>query len=193
MRFTKIKNALKMDPFIGRISLFASLLYGGVYYWTAGYIKIDAQTRPGIIWVQDIQGLMWHMRAPFQWEAIAIFPIPKLAQIWLSIPNLLVAMALSLLVFGNLTLILIAFRHPTVCQLRKGRKNQSIAALLPALFTGFSCCAPTVLILWVSLFGSVSTLMVAALRWFLPLGLILLTLGIIAAYRSIPTTDVQAS
>ena len=186
MRYDKIRNLLRTDPFIHRISLFISLLYGLIYYWTAGYISLNPRTSSGVQWVQDIQGLMWQMRGPFQWEAIALFSIPKVIQIWISVPNLLMAILLVLLVYGNLNLILIAFRHPTVCRIRKGSKSQSIVALFPALFTGFSCCAPTAIILWVSLFGSVSTVMVAALRWFLPLGLVMLSFGIITGYRSIP-------
>jgi len=186
MRYRKIKNALQMDPFIHRVSIITSLVYGIIYYWTAGYIALNPGTSSGVMWVEDIQGLMWQMRGPFQWEAIALFSLPKFVHIWLSVPNILVAITLVFLVCSNLVLILIAFRHPRICKIRKGRKSHSFIALLPALFTGFSCCAPTAIILWVSLFGSVSSVMLTALRWFLPLGLVMLTFGIIAGYRSIP-------
>lgn len=186
MRYKRLVLVLKNDPVIVRVSFTVSVVYGIIYYWTAGFVHLNPPGRFGITIAKDIPDLIWHMRAPFQWEAIAILTIPKIIQVWISVPNLLIALILSLLVCGNLIIIMTALRHPTVCKIRKGKKSQSVIALLPAMFTGFACCAPTALILWVSVFGSVSTVMVAAMRWFLPLGLVLLTAGMISGYRSIP-------
>jgi hypothetical protein len=184
MRLNRILTTIRKDPRIHQLSLATGVLYGLIYYGSAGFISFGHKVNFNLILAPNIRGLIWQSRGPFQWEAIA-----KLEFLWtdilISIPNLLIATLLMGLVYANLAVVLIGLRHPKVCRLSKSRQGKKVMALIPALFTGFSCCAPTILILWVSIFGSVSSMMVLAIRWLLPLGLVLLTLTLLTGYRHV--------
>jgi len=184
MRLKRILTTIRKDPIIHQISLVTGVLYGLIYYTSAGFISIGNKVNFNLILAPNIRGLIWQARGPFQWEAFAKLEV-LWADILISIPNLLIATLLIGLVYANLAVVLIGLRHPQVCRLSKSRQGKKIMALIPALFTGFSCCAPTILIIWVSIFGSVSSIMVLSIRWLLPLGLVLLTLTLITGYNHI--------
>ena len=183
MRLMTVRQLVKEDPRILGFSLAVSGIYGLVYYWSAGFISRPLGQAWQIVTIPSWQAKLWQMRSPFLWEAVSRIDMPPLLSVLISVPNLFVMAVLSLLVFGNLIVVLIGIRHPKVCRINAS--GGRLAALLPALFTGFGCCAPTVIILWVSLFGSVSSVMVVAIRWLLPLGMILLFAGVITGYRAV--------
>lgn len=185
MKLKAIKTLLVADPLIQKIGLILSMVYGVIYYWSAGFIQIRQGLSFDLLIVPKPLELMWQIRGPFLWEPIMQVNLPYLGSIMLAIPNSLIAILLSLLVYGNLVVVLIGLRHPNQCRLSRLNQGASIVHLLPALFTGFACCAPTALILWVSIFGSVSSVLLITFRWLLPLGLLLLTYGVIRGYNTI--------
>lgn len=184
MRLRTVAKLIRKDAIILRTSLMVSALYGVLYYLGTGYIQINNATGLRVTVVTNWSEMIWRTRGPFLWEPIMSIDLFRLG-VLISVPNLLFGFLLVLLVFGNLSIVLLSIRHPTVCTVNTMAKGRTLTALIPALFTGFGCCAPTVIILWVSLFGSVSSLMVIAFRWLMPLGLFLLTISLIAGYRSI--------
>ena len=191
MNFKALQKTLRDDPYILRLSLFLSIVYGLVYYWSTGFIIFRRGLALDSMTASDPTALLWQMRGPFLWEAIAQLNLPILGTLMLSVPNLLIAFLLTLLVYSNLVVVLIGIRHPAYCPINKKRKGSSLVAMLPALFSGFGCCAPTVIILWVSIFGSVSSVMMVAVRWLLPVGLIFLIIGFISGYRSLTKNPIN--
>lgn len=187
-----IKKQLRADPFILRLALPLSLVYGLVYYWSAGFISFSSKARFKLNIIHEPLSKLWQNRGPFLWEPIAQVEIPFFGYILISVPNLLLGLILTMLVFANLTLLIMTLRHPSTCSLKSSKKSSRLAALFPSLFAGFGCCAPSIALLWLSLFGNVSTLLILASRWMMPLGLLLLIINILYSYKSLrisPSND----
>ncbi len=133
MNFKALLKTLRKDPYILRLSLFLSIIYGFVYYWSAGFILFRRGLPLGFMTVSDPAALLWQMRGPFLWEAIAQLNLPILGTLMLSVPNLLIGFLLTLLVYSNLVVVLIGIRHPAYCPINKKRKGNSLVAMFPAI------------------------------------------------------------
>jgi hypothetical protein len=57
--------------------------------------------------------------------------------------------------------------------------------MLPAFLSGFSCCAPSFLILWGSVFGGVATVFLVIARWALPFSILLLSIGAVQGIKKL--------
>lgn len=110
---------------------------------------------------------MWKPVAPFVWEPIAAFYPVRSVALFLSVPNLLLAFLFGTLVALN-TIIAIA-RARLMVAAPKGRGFlRGALASFPALLTGFTCCAPTVVLALGSLAAAFTVAAVAIAPYFLP-------------------------
>lgn len=174
---------IKSYKAIHRSAVFISLVYGLIYYTSAGFLTFGKVARFNTVILTNWQALLWQSRGPFQWEAVALIALPIGVTVLISLPNLILMMLLSFLVYGNVALVLIGIYHPTVCRI--SGKGSRVLSMVPALFTGFGCCAPTVIIMWVGLVGSVSSSVLIFARWLLPIGMVLLVWGFIRGYKAL--------
>jgi len=101
------------------------------------------------------------LRAPFQWEPVALAVVGPM-QLLLSPLNLALGSLLAALVGVNLAVSLVAYRGPSACRLGPGA---GAAAGLPGLLSGFACCGPTILLV-VGL--QASTAVLTVFQWLLP-------------------------
>jgi hypothetical protein len=160
-----------------------SIIYGVIYYFSAGFIVITPVEDLDLMVLGNWTQQAFRLRGPFLWEPIGVISLPPGLQVYLSIPNLMLGLILMLLVFGNVLVVLIGMYHPKVCRIT--RKGTRLASLVPALFTGFGCCAPTIAIIWVGIVGSISTSALIFMRWLLPIGLVLLIHGFFKGMKAI--------
>jgi hypothetical protein len=157
-----------------RYGLFLGSVYFLIYLWSIGNITIIQM--PEVLMfriVENWQQTIFKPIAPFLWEAIAKFYVYGGLVIFISVPNILLDMLLSGLVYINISL---AFYSYYIYPLRPGVIG--LISLIPSLFTGFVCCVPTIIIT----LGAVSTSFTAffiALRPFLiPLSVLIMLINI---------------
>jgi hypothetical protein len=118
--------------------------------------------------VSDWGTKMWKPIAPFVWEPIiAFFPI-RSAALFLSVPNLLLALLLGSLLALNMA-VAIARARLLLTGKKSGAFLSGFLASIPAFLTGFSCCVPTVILALGSLAAAFTIAAVAIAPYFLPL------------------------
>ena len=183
IKMRKFHNYLNDNPKIKRTSLIISVIYGLLYYFSIGLIRIKSVSSFSFKSVPNFLVKSLSMRAPFLWEATSRVNI-GVFEIDISIINILISILLILLVFFNVALLIVSIKMPKMCPIDK--KSYRILSLVPAFFSGFACCAPTIVIMWVALFGSVSTTLLTFFRWALPVSIILLAFGV---YKGISTLE----
>ncbi len=160
-----------------------AILYGLLYYFTAGYIAFESVTKYKQVFVSNPLTSALKMRAPFLWESIAEFRIPPYFILRLSPFNIVLMLLLIYLVYLNIALFVISVRYPRVCQLTRNKGR--LVALIPALFTGFSCCAPTLIIMLVGVLGAFSSTMILIFSWAIPISILLLMYGIFQGFKQL--------
>lgn len=128
------------------IGIFVALGYALTYMYLTGNIVYlpDFDTKftpvPSINFADDWIDKVWRLRAPANWEPIvAAYPVAGLI-ILLPIPNLIIAVLLSLLFGANISLALYRLMLPKACV--RG-STSGILGVLPSFLTGFGCCVPT--------------------------------------------------
>lgn len=99
---------------------------------------------PSVEVVSEWADRIFAERAPFLFEPIAtVYPIPQLA-IFVSPGNVLVGSMLAVLLGLNVAVALWAGSRDRAC----GRRRYAgVLGALPGLLLGFSCCAPTLILL----------------------------------------------
>lgn len=150
-----------------RIAAASGLAYLTVYLLALGDIGIALDGRygriaspPAIDVVPDWTERLLAERAPFLFEPIAsIYLLPQLAFL-LSPGNLLIGFTLGVLLALNVAVALHAAARGSTC--RRGGYAGALGAL-PGLLLGFSCCAPTLILLLGTSFAA------AVLPAFIPL------------------------
>lgn len=135
-------------------------------------------------WISKV----WLLRAPGNWEPIAIvFPVNHL-MVLVPIPNLLIAGALSFLFSANITVAVYRLALSRSCGIRSA---SGILGALPSFLTGFGCCVPTAAI---ALGASLAAGLIAASNFLLPASILALGLALIwNASRSFPMTNLSTS
>ncbi|MCK8060252.1 MULTISPECIES: hypothetical protein [unclassified Fusibacter] len=155
-------------------SILAGLAYGVFYYAAIGYMRFEAHEF-SIITIPNWSNMTFKTRAPFLWEPTIRLYSGLGITFDFSFMNILLTCLLIVLAFLNISLLITSIKMPKICNLKS--KGGRIMALLPAFLSGFACCAPTFVIVWVSIFGGVATSFLAFARWAIPLSLVMLTLG----------------
>lgn len=183
IKMRKFHNHLNNNPKIKRTSLIISIIYGLLYYFSIGLIRFKSTSSFNFISIPNFFEKSFSMRAPFLWEATSRLNITFI-EIDISLINILVSMLLILLVFLNISLLIVSIKMPKMCRIDK--KSYRILSLIPAFFSGFACCAPTIAIMWLAVFGSVSSALLTIFRWALPVSVILLAFGV---YKGLNTLE----
>ncbi len=117
------------------------------------------------------QDLIFRERAPFLFEPIGAFYLGNI-RLFLSVPNILLATLLGLLVAFNLALSYYSLR---LLRLRGVRGFTSLLSTIPAIFSGMACCVPTIiLVIGLQLTATLVTLW----SFLIPLSIILLLVSI---------------
>lgn len=128
---------------------------------------------------------MWMTRAPFLWEPVAGLFVWRI-RLFLSPLNLLLSAVLGLLVTLNIAVAVYSLECRRHCSLRAG--GASAAGLLPAMLTGFACCAPTFLIALFPVLASFSVFILALQPFLVPASLTMMVLGLIWSLRGMPSS-----
>jgi hypothetical protein len=161
------------DQLARRLGVCLGLAFVVVYLYSVGNIVIAPRAalafgRPidAVAIVSDWETKMWKPIAPFVWEPIvALYPIRSVA-LFISVPNVLLALLLGTLVALNMA---VARAKLVAAGKNSGGFASGFLASLPALLTGFACCVPTVILAFGSLAAAFTVAAVAIAPYFLPL------------------------
>jgi len=171
-----------------RFGLWSGIAYVLLYLYAVGNIVIApgvdlamGRPVPSIFVVADWSAKIWKSIAPFVWEPIAaIYLLPSVA-LFLSVPNLLLALLLGALVGLNLTAA-IARARLFAGERLKGGSMRGLLASLPALLTGFTCCVSTVILALGSLAAGFAVAVIAVAPYFLPVAVLALVLNLLWSF-----------
>lgn len=115
----------------------------------------------------DWRELMFRQRAPFVFEPIGALHFGPF-MLFVSIPNLVIAVALGLLVAANVAVSYFSFH---ALGLRGLRGLHSLIGTIPALISGMACCVPTlILVIGLQLTATLATVW----SWLVPASALLL-------------------
>lgn len=167
----EVMRRLASDPIAVGLACGIALVYLVLFEIVVGDLTLHATVHPvDAFVVPDWSALLFRMRAPFQFEAIAVIEAPF--AVWLVSPmNLATGFLLGALTGFQIALIRVARHCATACGLNPA---SGFLAGLPGLLAGSACCAPLIfLLLGVQLTASLVTLM----SLMIPAAFILLILG----------------
>ena len=153
----EILRRLVTEPASHALAWPIALAYLVIFLVAVADLTIDGVFRPvSLFVVANWESLVLRVRAPFQFEAVAILEAPFL--VWLVSPlNVAIGLALGLLTGVQVALVRIARRCAVACGLSPAT---GVLAGLPGLLAGSACCAPVLLILLgVQVTASLVTLM----------------------------------
>lgn len=162
-----------------RIGLAIALGYLIVYLAAIGDLKVSPEGQfgrfadpPEASFVADWTERVFAERAPFLFEPVAtIYPVDQLA-IFVSPANLLVGGTLALLLGLGMAVTLYAGWLGARC--RRGATTQLLGAM-PAFLIGFSCCAPSfILLLGTNVAAAILPAFIPLRSWLVPLAMALM-------------------
>jgi hypothetical protein len=131
----------------------------------------DTQSLLAVEVLPDWRNLVFRQRAPFLFEPIGVVHLAPLA-IFLSIPNLAIAIVLGLLVGANVATSYYGFRE---LGMRGLRGLHALIGTVPALISGAACCVPTlILVIGLQLTATVATVW----SWLVPISAVLLVISL---------------
>jgi hypothetical protein len=137
--------------------------------------------------VSDWAAKMWKPIAPFVWEPIvALYPIRSVA-LFISVPNVLLALLLATLIGINTAVAIARARLIAGAQSRGGFLSGFLASF-PALLTGFTCCVPTIVLALGSLAAVFTVAAITIAPYFLPVAAIALIGNFIWGLRQLSCT-----
>lgn len=134
--------------------------------------------------VDDWQDKIFKPIVPFLWEAIVVFFLFGGLIFLLSVPNLLIAFLLGLLIFLNMAVAIYSYSLSRECRVRPG--FQGLLGFLPGLFTGFACCVPTFLIPLGPVLASFTVFFIKLRPFLIPASIVLMAGGLIWSIHKIP-------
>lgn len=119
----------------------------------------------------DWRSLAFRQRGPFLFEPIGVLHLAPLA-IFLSVPNLAIALGLGLLLGANVAASYYGFRE---LGMRGLRGVHALIGTIPALISGAACCVPTlILVIGLQLTATVATVW----AWLVPISALLLVISL---------------
>ncbi|MBI4608803.1 MAG: hypothetical protein HY726_07345 [Candidatus Rokubacteria bacterium] len=137
---------------------------------------------PSVAVAADWSAKIWKPIAPFVWEpVVAVYPLRSVA-VFLSVPNLLVALSLAALVGLNVSVALARVR---AARAKRGQAGtmKGLLASTPALLTGFTCCVPTAVLALGSLAAGLTVAVIAVRPYFVPAAALALTANLLWSRR----------
>jgi len=180
------------DGLAQRVGVWLGLAFVTLYLYSVGNLVIAPGTDlafgrpiPAASVVADWATKMWKPIAPFVWEPIvALFPIRPIA-LFISVPNLLLALLLGSLVALNMA-VAVARARLVLTVKKSGGFLSGFLASFPALLTGFACCVPTVILALGSLAAAFTVAAIAIAPYFLPLAALALVGNLVWGLRQHP-------
>jgi hypothetical protein len=113
------------------------------------------------------RSLIFRSRAPFLFEPIGALRLASLV-VFLSVPNIIIAIALGVLVAANVAVSYYSFRE---LGMRGVRGAHALIGTIPALIGGAACCVPTlILVIGLQLTATLATVW----SWLVPVSALLL-------------------
>ena len=169
------------DRVVRRVGLWTGIAFLLLYLYSVGNIVIApgvdlafGRPIPTASVVSDWAAKMWKPISPFVWEPIvAFYPIRSVA-LFISVPNTFMALLLGSLVGVN-TAVAIARARLLRGASTRGRFVSGFLTPLPALFTGVSCCVPTVVLVLGSFAATFTVGAITVSRFLLPVAIVVLT------------------
>lgn len=139
---------------------------------------------PSALVAADWSAKMWKPIAPFVWEpVVAVYPLRSVV-VFLSVPNLLLALLLGALVGLNVGVALARIRAARAM----GGQAGSVKGLLvsaPGLLTGFTCCVPTAVLAVGSLAAGFTVAVIAIRPYFIPAAALALAANLLWGVRKL--------
>jgi hypothetical protein len=130
--------------------------------------------------IDDWQSKMFKPIAPFLWESIAVLYIYGGLTLFISVPNILIALFLTFLVFLNIATAVYSYN---IMPIRPGLKG--LIGMVPSLFTGFVCCVPTFIITLGAISSSFTVFFIEIRQFLLPASILIMALNLIWSLRSL--------
>lgn len=181
---TKIIKIIKKDKSSKWSAYLAGLLYFIIYLVSIENIILTSGKGFSFLVAQDWTTKLFQQKVAFLWEPIGTLSLGPFS-FFISIPNLLIAVLLGLLVALNILIAVFSYRLPKVCNVK--HKYAGVLGFLPATLTGFACCAPTFLLALGPLASVGLTAYFITLRPFLiPLSVLLMIGSLIWMLKKIP-------
>ena len=118
--------------------------------------------------------------APYLWESIAVLYIAGGLSWFISVPNLLLDLLLSSLIFLNIASAMYSYY---VLPIRPGLKG--LIGLVPSLFTGFVCCVPTFIITLGAISTSFTVFFTELRPFLMPLSMLIMGANLAWSLRSL--------
>lgn len=139
---------------------------------------------PSVSLAPEWTSRVWKPIAPFVWEpVVAIRPLRPVA-LFLSVPNLLVALALGAVVGLNVATAVARARAARRAE-RRARSLRGLLASAPGLLTGFTCCVPTAVVVLGSLAAGFTVAVIAVRPYFIPAAALALTANLAWSARQL--------
>ncbi len=150
------------------VTLAVSVVYLFGYLYAIGDLSIRHGVGVGIdVPVEEPLTHMLTRTGPASFEAIAFVDLEPFRLLFSPL-NTLLGIGLATLVGVNIALSYLVITQPRSCGIGAG---SGVLASIPALLSGSACCAPVVLIV---LGIQASGLLLTAMTWLLPIGIVLL-------------------
>ncbi|MFC7115759.1 hypothetical protein ACFQH2_13500 [Natronoarchaeum sp. GCM10025703] len=164
---TAMRAALtRPGPLLLAVAVGVAYLLG--YLYAIGDLVVREGVGVGVAMpVADPLTHMLGRTGPVSFEAIAIVDLEPLRLLFSPL-NTLLGVGLAVLVGINIAMSYLAVTQPRSCGLGA---TSGVLASVPALLSGSACCAPVVLLV---LGIQASGLLLTALTWLLPVGIVLL-------------------
>lgn len=168
------------------VALLAFTVYVIVYLAAVGHLVFTSRMEPSssiftLKILPNWEDLLFRQRSPFLFEPIGALYLGPNLKLFLSIPNMILAVILGALVGINIALSYYSFRQ---LGLSGGRGFLNLMGTIPAIVSGAACCVPTlILVIGLQLTATLAT----AWSFFVPLSISLLFLSLIWSLRRIAT------
>ena len=120
--------------------------------------------------------------APYLWESIAVLRITGGLSWFISVPNLLLDIFLSTLVFLNIASAMYSYQ---VLPIRPGLRG--FIGLVPSLFTGFACCVPTFIITLGAISTSFTVFFIEIRQFLVPVSVLVMAANLAWSLMSLKT------
>ena len=124
--------------------------------------------------------------APYIWESIAVLRIAGGLSWFISVPNLVLDIFLSALVFLNIASAMYSYQ---VLPIRPGLRG--LIGLVPSLFTGFACCVPTFIITLGAISTSFTVFFIEIRQYLVPASVLVLVVNLVWSLMSLKTGLVE--
>jgi hypothetical protein len=185
--FAKFRMILK-DRKALHISYFVVFLYFNLFLYSINNIVFLKHGKfMDVTLLNDWTSKILKSVAPFVWEPVAAIYLFRNFTIYLSLPNLIIAIILSFLVFLNIAVAVYAYRMPKLSVFLKNSNTPlAVTSVNPSFLAGLACCVPTFIAVFWPIWGGFTLVFIRIRSFFIPISIALMVVGLIWSLRKIP-------